>query len=156
MCRGELLPLRLAFAMDATTQSEVLKLALRACKLMNCAHYARAAEKLAAALALTERSMPPDCLVCAFLHAEKARSLYLHSRAKGVSEPEKFNLLGVILDDELPALMACVERRRAADTLMPGRCLPAEVEWFRQYVLNSDSPVSDKAALALRTNPNFG
>ena len=115
--------------MNAATTTQTLLFA-RAHELMERGHFARAAEKLEAAVALSEQSAPPDCLIVVTLRLDLCRALSAYMRTAGVSNAVINECCERIFRKELPLVATVLEKRHAADSLMPGRCRPAETEWF--------------------------
>jgi hypothetical protein len=95
-------------------------------ELMLKGHFARAAEKLAAAVAAAEAVQPADCLVLAELRLRLVGAVSAHSSLPGVLDAEKAAGRRKCWLTLLPAVIATVQRRTAAGTILPGRCLPEE------------------------------
>jgi hypothetical protein len=106
--------------------ASVTALARKATLLTKSGHYARAAEKFAAAAATARSLQQPDCLIEA--HMQTAEVSALSSHAHAVADATKtYERMFCVL---LPAIMATLLRRKAAGTLLPGLCRAAEVSFF--------------------------
>ena len=121
--------------MDAAALEEVLELAARARELEERGQFGRAADKLSAAAAVAERDAPPDCLIAPSRRLELLKALSAHAQSASVPLEEGMAVEKRVLDEELPLLVALLERRRAQGTLLPGACRPAEEDWYRQHLV---------------------
>ena len=102
-----------------------------AAELVTKGRYARAAEKLeGAAAAAAQELAAEDCLVVALLRAEQASAVYCHSVAPTLTVAEADEARETIKSVLLPQFLSTLTRRKAAGTLLPGRCRAAEVAWF--------------------------
>jgi len=137
--------------------SAIVSLSVAAQELLLKGRFARSAEKFALAAEAARALGAPDCLVVA--HAQARRPRCLAPRAPGaltcrrgaqlrqaemllsaadLETPErKYALRHRVFMELLPPLMAVLERRRCADTLLYGKCAPHEMEWSSQYVAAS-------------------
>jgi hypothetical protein len=101
-------------------------------------HFAHAARKLGEAAAVAEQLHAPDCLIASFLRAEQIKITHLVSDAcilPAGDEKREALLHGAdaeLFTVTLPAVLASLERRKAAGTLLGGGCRPMEVEWYLQ------------------------
>ncbi len=127
-----------ASAMASAEWSRVTRLTLKARRLMQKGSFASAADKLADALDAARALRRPDCLVVAYLCAQRACMLQLVAESDGLSATavaaarhEVCSLVTV-----LPAAcMETLERRLTAGTLLPGTCRVEETAWYSDYLL---------------------
>jgi hypothetical protein len=120
--------------MATPEMAALLELCVKAEALGERSQHATAAEKYAATVAACLRAQQPgveECLVLANLRAQQTNSLWLLCRRPGLPAAEAAAAQTSIFFTLLPAVMATLERRRVADTLLPGKCRPAEDAWFR-------------------------
>jgi hypothetical protein len=111
---------------DTADLSRVLALTYKAYELVRIGHYARAAEKYRLAAEEAEKALPdPDCLVTCSLRQEQLHALLRHATSS-VARPADADALREACLRLLPSAMAVLERRKAAGTLLPGSCRPAE------------------------------
>jgi hypothetical protein len=108
--------------------SRVLALANKGHELlMGKGHYARAAEKFRLATEEAEKALPgPDSLVTCLLRHDQLAALMRHatsSAARPADADDAVREAGLRL---LPSVMAALDRRKAAGTLLPGSCRPEE------------------------------
>lgn len=104
-------------------------------KLQDKGRYARAVQKLgdAAAAAAQELARAEDCLVMAYLRAAQADALDSYSLAPNLPVAEADDARQSV-KSVLSQCMSTLARRKAAGTLLRGRCRVAEVEWFRVFM----------------------
>ena len=100
----------------------------KANELLKKAHYARAAEKLDAAVLAAKALGYADCLITATLEIEAAGIWCSHASAPGVLEADCDAAMENALRYFRRALQV-LERRKAAGTLQPYKCRPAEEVW---------------------------
>jgi hypothetical protein len=125
--------------MAAVDVSRVVALTNKAVTLKSKAHWARAAEKFAEAVAAAQALHQPDCLIAAHLQASRAEALAGHAKTAGVPEARQVELMHSALLELLPAAMASLERRLAAGTLLPGACRSYEVAWCAGMMAHADA-----------------
>jgi len=111
---------------DSSDLSRVTALAVKGYELSLKGHNARAAEKFRLAVEEAEKALPdPDCLVTCLLRHEQLHALLRH--ASSAAKPADANdALREACLRLLPSVMAVLERRKAAGTLLPGSWYPAE------------------------------
>jgi hypothetical protein len=125
-------------------------------------HYARAAEKLGSAVAAAAQELAgaEDCLVVAYLRAMQAETLICHSLTPALTAAGIHEARQTVMSVLLPQLVSMVTRRKAAGTLMPGSCRPAEVEWWRvtteRMLLDEGVPANTARVGAKGLAPNLG
>jgi hypothetical protein len=127
--------------MATPDMSAVAELCAKAKACGERSQHANAADAYAAAVAACLRAQQPgmtDCLVLAHLRSLQIDSLWLLCFRPGLRAAEAAAAQTNILLTLLPAAMTTLERRRAADTLLPGKCRPAEEAWFRALHASSD------------------
>ena len=139
--------------MSSRDLSRVVALSCKALELQKKGHYARSMEKCAAAIAAAQELAQEDCLVVTHLQLLLNDSLLGYVRTPGVAaeagdaaERQGFQVL--------VAAIATLERRRAAGTLLAGKCRKwPEEEWYghvlqhRQFMVGH--PVHTPEVLAL-------
>jgi hypothetical protein len=121
--------------------------------LSKSGHFARSAEKYAAAVAAAQLLQQPDSLIVAFLQMEEAGKLSMHvSTCASLAEaaPQLERVYRVLM----PSIVATVQRRKAAGTLVPGACLASEAAFYgemQQYcaALSGCRPFEPAALAAL-------
>ena len=97
-------------------------------ELWHKGHYARASEKHREAVVVAEALGYEDCLITALLQLHEAASLFANAQAANVA-PEA-GRAGLSRAVELViAAMSVLDRRKAAGTLLEGKCRPVEVAW---------------------------
>ena len=107
--------------------SRVIALEHKGRELMLKGHFARAAEKFRLAAEEAEKALPdPDCLVICALRVLQLEAMLCHATASAAIPADADEVLRDIYLRLMPSAMAVVERRRAAGTLLPGSCRPAE------------------------------
>ena len=121
--------------MDAATTEQVLELAARAKELEERAQFSRAADKLSAAAALAQCGAPDGCLVALTLRLEQLKALSAHAQQAAVPLAEGMALERRVLDEELPQLVALLQRRLDDRTLLPGACHAAEAAWYAAHLV---------------------
>ena len=108
---------------------------------MTKGHYARAAEKFSRAAEEAQKTLlVPDCLVTYTLRYEQLNALLSHATAPTVDPADVDDALREACLRLLPSVMAVLERRKAAGTLLPGSCRPVE-ERFQMAVKRHDLEV---------------
>jgi hypothetical protein len=114
---------------DDDALASVTALSRKAAVLSRTGHFARAAEKYAAAATAAQSLAQPDCLIVAYLQLEETTALYLHARECQTlaDAAAAFERVYCIL---LPSMMAPLQRRKAAGTLLPGACRAREAAFF--------------------------
>ena len=152
--------------------THVCKLSRAARKPTHARHHARAVELYERALVAAEALRQTDCLIVATL-----RHMHVDEQAKmalaGISKEDRAAMAAALAAVDslskarLPAVLETLERRRASDTLLPGRCRAHEVAWYadmlrcdRSY-LPEDAPQrpADERAATLhlaQTAPRVG
>lgn len=100
----------------------------KASELLKKAHYARAAEKLDAAVVAAKALGHADCLITATLQVEAAVAWFSQGAAPGVLGADRDAAMKRAAL-HLPEAHAVLERRKAAGTLQSFKCRPAEVAW---------------------------
>jgi hypothetical protein len=111
----------------------VLSVAANALKTKG--HFARAAQKFgAAAVAAAQELASPagECLVVAYLQLWQAYCMSCHCAVPTMSLNERMDALRTACELFTPYI-PMLRRHEAAGTLLPGRCRPAEVAWFRTH-----------------------
>jgi hypothetical protein len=119
-----------------TTRDEPpsVKLAVAAGALQSKGHFARAAEKFAAAAVAAEQELAAeDCLIVAHLRATQASSISFHCRVPTLTIDQRTDGLRTAASDLLPQCISALMRRKEEGTLLPGSCRPAEVAWYRAF-----------------------
>jgi len=111
---------------DSADLSRVLALSNKGNELERKGHDARAAEKFSRAAEEAEQACPhPDSLVTCALRIEQLNSLLRHASSPAAPADADDALREACLR-LLPSVLAVVERRKAAGTLLPGSCSPVE------------------------------
>ncbi len=120
--------------------------------------FARAAEKFGDAVAAAAQEQAEDSLVVAVLRALHAGALMFHSLTPTVPAAEADEARQTALTVLLPQCMSMMTRRKAARTVLPGRCRAAEVAWWRTSLERSLSgtTVERARAIALASAPEMG
>jgi hypothetical protein len=124
--------------------------------------YAGAAEKLGCAVAAAAQELAgaEDCLAVALLRAVQAEALFCHSFAPMLPAAEQLEALQTVVSVLLPQCVATLTRRKAAGTLLPGSCRPAEVAWWRvtseRMLLKEGKPAKMARIGALGFAPMLG
>jgi hypothetical protein len=133
---------------DNDVLASVTALTRKAALLSSQGHFARAAEKSAAAVAAAQSLQHPECLIVANLQLDESCWLSLHADACSAQADAKAayqRIYSVIL----PAVMATLQRRKAAGTLLPGACRAHETTLFGHLQeCRSDNPAYTPAFLA--------
>jgi hypothetical protein len=112
---------------DSADLSRVIALSTKGRELSLKAHDARAAEKFGRAAEEAEKALPvPDCLVMCWLREEQLDSLQRHAIASAATPADANDALREAFLRLLPSVMAVLDRRKAAGTLLPGSCRPVE------------------------------
>jgi hypothetical protein len=147
--------LRVSFPMAAAAvtanedakMASVTALSRKAALLSRSGHFARAAEKCAAAVAAAQSLQQPDCLIVTSLQSEEVSMLRAHAvtRGAGTSLADAAKAYERIYCVLLPAIMAVLQRRKAAGTLLLGACRAHEAAFFgelQQYkaVIAGETP----------------
>ena len=117
--------------------SHVCKLTRAARKQGVARHNARAVELYERAIAAAEALLQPDCLIVVSLFVSylNVRRIIVASAvsgedvATGVEVQRHVHAHLALLKTRLPGVLESLERRRAAGTLLPGRCRAHEVAW---------------------------
>jgi hypothetical protein len=123
---------RLQLAMAESDLAKVVSLSAKAYELHSRSHYERCSEKWRAALAAAEALGAEDCLLVALFKNEVACSI---SDREAAHKNFPFSqAVGLELLDLHAASAAILRRRRAAGTLMAGKCRPIEVQWFFRFI----------------------
>jgi hypothetical protein len=155
----------MASASAAPDVSHIAALSTKATELLAKGHAARAAEKLEEAAAAAQAALPDaeHCLVLAALRAQQAGALLRTAHPQGGARaPNADALKERVFGTLLSAIMTALEARLAANTLMPGRCRPAELAWEAAHVRHScvHSGLSDDPQevddIATRVAPYIG
>jgi hypothetical protein len=115
--------------MSAASLDAVHALEKKACELHNKAHFARAAEKIDAAVLAAEALGHDDCLITATLRVNAAMMWWSHATAHGVLDADRVAAMNHAAS-HLRLAQVVLERRKAAGTLQPYKCRPAEEAWF--------------------------
>jgi hypothetical protein len=112
---------------DSADLSRVTALAHKGVELTLKGHDARAAEKLRLAAEEAEQVLPdPDGLVMCVLRVQQLEALLGHATASAAEPADADDALREACLRLLPSVMAVLERRKAAGTLLPGSCRPVE------------------------------
>jgi hypothetical protein len=107
---------------DSADLSRVIALAHKAAEVVQKAHYARAAEKFRLAAEEAEKALLlPDCLVTYSLRLRQLNALLRHATSPATPADADHALRDACLR-LLPSVMAVLDRRKAAGTLLPGSC----------------------------------
>jgi hypothetical protein len=141
-------------AMAAVDVSRVVAITNKAATLKSKAHWARAAEVYAEAVAAAQALHQPDCLIVADMQALQADALLGHANTAGVPRARRVELIRSALLELLPPAMASLERRLAAGTLLAGACRPYEVAWRAGKLAHAEAlaaKMPDAAACAPST-----
>ena len=119
--------------------------------------FARAAEKFGDAVAAAAQEQAEDSVVVAVLRALQAGALMFHSFTPTVPVAEADEARQTALTVLLPQCMSTLTRRKAARTVLPGRCRAAEVAWSRTSLERClDTTVERARAIALASAPETG
>ncbi len=114
--------------------SRVVELTCKAFELQEKGHYVRAVEKSAAAIAAAQELAQEDCLVVAQLQLMKRTMLRGYEESPGVAA-EAASAAKEHGFELLLAAFATLERRKAADTLLAGKCRRwPEEEWYGHFL----------------------
>ena len=106
--------------------SRILALTHKGFELTRKGHDARAAEKYDSAAEEVEKTLRvPDCLVACALREGQLDALLRHATTPP-QPADTFDALREACLRLLPSVMAVLERRKAAGTLLPGTCRPVE------------------------------
>jgi hypothetical protein len=108
----------------------VTALSRKAALLSRNGHFARAAEKYAAAVAAAQSLQQPDCLIVTALQLDEVSMLYAHARLPETPLADTAKAFERIFCVLLPATMPALQRRKEAGTLLPGSCRPAEAAFY--------------------------
>jgi hypothetical protein len=112
---------------DTADLSRVTPLAYKGFELALKGHFARAAEKFSRAAEEAERTLRfPDSLVTCALRFDQLDSLLRHATASAAEPADADDVLHDAFLRLLPSVMAVLDRRKAAGTLLPGSCRPEE------------------------------
>ena len=112
---------------DTADLSRVTALSHKGHELAAKGHYARAAEKYKLAAEEAAKALPvPDCLVLCTLRFKQLHALLRHATDSAATPADAHDVLREACLRLLPSVMAVLDRRKAAGTLLPGCCLPAE------------------------------
>ena len=107
--------------------SSVLALSLKGRELTMKGHHARAAEKYRLAAEEAEKALlSPDSLVTYALRYHQLDALVYHAKISAVKPADADDALRKAFLSLLPSVLAVLERRKAAGTLLPGSCRPVE------------------------------
>ena len=121
-------------AMSARDLSRMVALSCKTLELQAKSHFARAMEKGAAAIAAAQELGQEDCLVVTRLQQWRIDCLHGYATTPGVAAEAK----AAAKEQEsqmLLAAFATLERRRAAGTLLPGKCSRwPEEEWYGHFL----------------------
>jgi hypothetical protein len=109
--------------------ASVTALSRKAEALSRNGHFARAAEKYAAAAAAAQSMQQPDCLIVAHMQLEETTALFSHAR-ECQTLADAAAALQRMYCVLLPSMMAPLQRRKAAGTLLPGACRAHEASFF--------------------------
>jgi hypothetical protein len=105
----------------------VIALAHKSYALAMKGHDARAAENFSRAAEEAEHTLPsPDCLIACALRQEQLDALLRHATTPAEIPADADDALREACLRLLPSVMAVLERRKAAGTLLPGSCRPVE------------------------------
>jgi hypothetical protein len=118
--------------MDASADlAGVSALSQKGVEQLRKGRYQRAADKFAAAIAAA-RALPsagPDCLVAAHLEVQHSDVYLTQSDVAGLPPADRAQAL-VRAYAALPDVLAVLQRRRAAGTLLAGGCTAREEAWW--------------------------
>jgi hypothetical protein len=132
---------------DTADLSRVLSLSRTGFDLSMKGHSARAAEKYALAAEEAEETLPvPDCLIACRLRQSQLHALLVYATCSAVEPPDVDDALREVIL-RLPSLMAVLDRRKAAGTLLPGSCRPVEEAYqtaakWQELKLEGNTPAS--------------
>ena len=140
---------------SAGTESPVAEVAALGCKaltLITKSQFTRAAEKFGAAAEAACNALGggEHCLVAANARAFQVFCLFAHTYEPGVNAAERKALLQQVFHELLPPLMAVLESRRAAGTLLEGTCRPAEVAYSCALAVHAARMYGDSEQAAAR------
>ena len=111
--------------------SRVIALAHKGFTLAMKGHDARAAENFSRAAEEAEKALPfPDCLVACALHEDQLDALLRHATVSATKPADADDVLREAFLRLLPSVMAVLERRKAAGTLLQGSCRPVEETYY--------------------------
>jgi hypothetical protein len=102
----------------------------KATGLHHAGHLARAREYTSRALAAAQAVGEPDCLIVARLQVDTTTDML--DAADAATDAAQRAGLFRSATETLSALMATLQRRKAAGTLLAGACRPAEEAWHGQ------------------------
>jgi hypothetical protein len=112
---------------DTADLSSVIALSLKGSELMLKGHHARAAEKFSSAVEEAEKALLfPDSLVTCSLRVHQLDALLGHATSSAAKPPDAEDAVREACVRLLPSVMAVLQRRKAAGTLLPGSCRPIE------------------------------
>ena len=111
---------------DAADSSRLTALAHKGFELVLKGHNARAVEKFRLAAEEAEKALSPDCLVSCALRFQQLQALICHATASAARPADADDALREVFLRLQPSMMAVLDRRKAAGTLLPGSCRPAE------------------------------
>jgi hypothetical protein len=123
---------------DSADLTRVIAVSHKCCELVTKGHYARAAEKYSRAVEEAEKALPfPDCLVACSLRQQHLHALMRHATTPAAEPAGAGDALREAFLHLLPSVMAVLERRKAAGTLLPGTCRPVEEAYHMAAVRNN-------------------
>ena len=112
---------------DTADLSRVIALAHKGSELRLKGHYARSAEKFKLAAEEAEQALLfPDSLVTCSLRYDQLNALLRHALSPAVTRADADDAVREAFLRLQPSVMAVLERRKAAGTLLPGSCRPVE------------------------------
>jgi hypothetical protein len=133
--------------------ASVVALSHKGALLSQKGHLVRAAEKFAAAATAAQSLQQPDCLIVTYMQMEELVVQYAQS-----SLPENSVAAAAAADERmfcvlLPAVMAALQRRKAAGTLLGGACLAHEAAFMAEFQHQSRAPCSATKRMSARQAP---
>ena len=123
----------------AAPRDALSELSCKALVLVLKGHVASGLEKwrAALALALARTPQPPDCLIVAAIRAHILLASVLQCNLESVPAAVKLQALHEGVNTHLPAVVATLQQRRDARTLLDGRCRAEEEAWQRNQEITN-------------------
>jgi hypothetical protein len=119
-------------AISNDAMASVMALSCKAALLVRDGHFARAAEKFAAAVVAAQSMQLPDCLIVVYLQSDEACMRFAHAKSLDTPVANAATAYESIYCVLLPSMMATLQRRKAAGTLLPGACHAHEATFFSE------------------------
>ena len=123
---------------DTPDLSRVIALSHKGNDLARKGHDARAAENFSRAAEEAEKTiLSPDCLVLCMLRQEQIEALLRHATRPAAKPADADDAVREAVLRLQPSVMAVLERRMAAGTLLPGSCRPVEERYQMPAMLHN-------------------